>query len=76
LPGNNYITIPLENDKKNGKQICRSISELPEKYQGNVFNGNNKLRKNRNRGISEAESVLSVANYVPQKLELCKSNMF
>uniref|UniRef100_A0A915M735 Phosphate transporter n=1 Tax=Meloidogyne javanica TaxID=6303 RepID=A0A915M735_MELJA len=70
LPGNNYIAIPLENDKKNGKQICRSISELPEKYQGNVFNGNNKLRKNRNRGISEAESVLSVANYVPQKLKL------
>nr|CAD2165288.1 unnamed protein product [Meloidogyne enterolobii] len=70
LPGNNYITIPLENDKKNGKQICRSISELPEKYQRNGFNENNKLRKNRNRGISEAESVLSVTNYVPQKLEL------
>uniref|UniRef100_A0A915M0G3 Phosphate transporter n=1 Tax=Meloidogyne javanica TaxID=6303 RepID=A0A915M0G3_MELJA len=70
LPGNNYITIPLENDKKDRKQICRSISELPEKYQGNEFNGNNKLRKNRNRGVSEAESVLSVTNYVPQKLEL------
>uniref|UniRef100_A0A1I8BK31 Phosphate transporter n=1 Tax=Meloidogyne hapla TaxID=6305 RepID=A0A1I8BK31_MELHA len=76
LPGDNYITIPLGNDKKNGKQICRSISELPEKYGGNLVNENNKIRRSRNRGISEAESVLSVTNYVSQQLELSPRGFF